>query len=162
MNACDLCKLLRPGPERNSVGEMRLVVTVAKTESELAAALGIRHAVFVVEQGVPAGIDVDGLDGECLHFIARQGDRAVATARARTTPKGWKIERVAVLVEQRGQGVGTVLVRRVLEDSPAGASVYVHAQRGALAFWESLGFVAHGPGFDEGGIPHRLMLWQQR
>lgn len=133
-------------------------VTVARSDGELAAARAIRHAVFVVEQGVPVEVEVDGLDPACEHYLAWSGERPVATARARATAKGWKIERVAVLPDCRGQNSGSALVRRVLESSPPGASVYVHAQQGALGFWEQLGFVAVGPGFEEGGIPHRVMV----
>ena len=124
---------------------------------ELDVALAIRRAVFVEEQGVPAELEADGKDGGSEHFLARQGERAIATARARRTDRGWKIERVAVLGAQRGLGVGMTLVRGVLELAPPGLVPYVHAQESALGFWQRAGFVAEGPSFEEAGIRHRWM-----
>jgi predicted GNAT family N-acyltransferase len=127
---------------------------------ELALVRAIRRTVFVEEQAVPVEVEVDGRDDVAEHFLVRLGELPVATARARLTPKGWKLERVAVLGSQRRLGVGMALVRYVLARAPAGAAVYVHAQEGALGFWERAGFVADGPSFEEGGIPHRWMVFR--
>jgi len=141
-----------------------MLVEVARIrgEEDQESARQIRHAVFVVEQGVPAQIEVDGLDGGCDHYLARVGDEPVATARARVTEKGWKLERVAVLQAHRGRDVGSALVHYVLATAPSDGRVYVHAQASALGFWERVGFVAEGPSFLEGGLPHRVMSLQHR
>ena len=136
----------------------RVSVQVARiSPAELEAARAIRRAVFVDEQRVPAELELDGLDGEAEHFLARLGERPVGTARARRTAQGWKLERVAVLGGERGSGVGMALVRHVLEHAPADAVVYVHAQESALGFWLRAGFVAEGPSFEEAGLVHRWM-----
>ncbi|MEY2934955.1 MAG: hypothetical protein RL033_5704 [Pseudomonadota bacterium] len=145
---------------------MSIRVVEAVTEAERALGRALRHAVFVAEQAVPPEVEVDGLDDECQHFLAllRQtaaeaDDAAVATARARITKRGWKIERVAVGRVHRGRSVGAALVGHMLAQAPRGLTVYVHAQESALGFWQRMGFVAEGPAFVEGGIPHRLMCW---
>ena len=140
---------------------MSFSVSRAVSERERSQGRALRHAVFVVEQGVPIDVEVDGLDDVCQHFLVRTGEHAVATARARTTERGWKIERVAVADEYRRRAVGTLLVQRMLADAPVGAEVYVHAQESALGFWERLGFVADGPRFVEGGIGHFGMSWRR-
>ena len=140
---------------------MSFSVSRAVSERERSQGRALRHAVFVVEQGVPIDVEVDGLDDVCQHFLVRFGEHAVATARARTTERGWKIERVAVADEYRRRAVGTLLVQRMLADAPVGAEVYVHAQESALGFWERLGFVADGPRFVEGGIGHFRMSWRR-
>jgi ElaA protein len=117
----------------------------------------IRRVVFVEEQAVPVELELDGLDDTAEHYVARLGPMPVATARARHTPKGWKVERVAVLAPQRQLGVGRALVRHVLDSAPPGVPVYVHAQQSALGFWQRAGFVAEGPSFEEAGITHRWM-----
>lgn len=133
-------------------------VSVTRIDArELDLALAIRRAVFVDEQGVPAELEADGKDQGAEHFLARQGALAVATARARRTDRGWKIERVAVLGAQRRCGVGMALVRGVLALAPAELVPYVHAQESALGFWQRAGFVAEGPSFEEAGIRHRWM-----
>jgi predicted GNAT family N-acyltransferase len=128
-------------------------------EEDLAVAHSIRLEVFVTEQAVPASIEMDGLDDQCQHFMAWQDSSAVATARLRVTPYGYKLERVAVLAAARRQGVGTSLVRCAVGSVPAGAPLYVHAQDEAIGFWQHMGFVAEGAGFDEGGIAHRRMIY---
>lgn len=146
---------------------MELSVGPAQSESERALARSIRHAVFVEEQGVPVEHEIDGLDDQCRHFLVRRrlengGQQAVATARARVTARGWKIERVAVLREQRGRSVGAALVQHMLAAAPEDLVVYIHAQQSAIGFWERLGFAAEGPEFFEAGIPHRLMSYAER
>jgi predicted GNAT family N-acyltransferase len=143
---------------------MELSVGPAESESERALGRSIRHAVFVEEQGVPAELEIDGLDDQCRHFLVRcrlenGGQQAVATARARVTARGWKIERVAVLREQRGRSVGAALVQHMLGAAPEDQVVYIHAQESAIGFWQRLGFAVEGPEFFEAGIAHRLMRW---
>jgi predicted GNAT family N-acyltransferase len=140
-----------------STADPTIRIRRAETDSERALAHEIRHAVFVLEQGVPREVEVDGRDGEALHFLAWLGARAVATARVRETADGHKLERVAVLEPLRGRRVGDALIRHVLLALPSHERVYVHAQSGAVGFWERLGFVAEGAGFTEGGIPHHYM-----
>jgi predicted GNAT family N-acyltransferase len=136
-------------------------IRVARASAdELDVVRAIRRTVFVEEQAVPVELEVDGRDDEADHFLARLGALPVATARARHTPKGWKVERVAVLRPQRQLGVGAALVRHVLGQAPVGSVVYVHAQESALGFWERLGFAAEGPRFEEAGIGHRWMVFR--
>ena len=129
------------------------------TDAELDVVRAIRRTVFVEEQAVPLEVEADRYDGVAEHFLARLGPLPVATARARSTHEGWKVERVAVLGPQRGTGVGSALIRHVLGCAPPGASVYVHAQESALGFWRRAGFVAEGPSFEEGGLSHRRMRY---
>jgi predicted GNAT family N-acyltransferase len=136
-------------------------IQVARASAdELDVVRAIRRTVFVEEQAVPVEVEVDGRDEVAEHFVARLGTLPVATARARQTPKGWKVERVAVLAPQRRLGVGMALVQHVLAQAPEGSRIYVHAQERALGFWERAGFVVEGPSFEEGGIPHRAMVFR--
>ena len=141
------------------MSQLGMAVSVVNATSDAERELGrsIRRAVFVEEQAVPLEVEVDGLDPECDHFLARLDGVPVATARARSTRSGWKLERVAVLGAHRGQAVGMALVRYMLEQAPPGVTVYVHAQESALGFWERAGFHPRGAAFHEGGIAHRLM-----
>jgi predicted GNAT family N-acyltransferase len=139
---------------------MSLVVIVAASAAERAECRAIRERVFVKEQGVPRQLEVDGLDDDCSHFLAYRAGMAIATARTRHTSRGLKLERVAVLRENRGRAAGRTLVAHVLSQVPAGATVYIHAQQSALGFWERAGFVAEGAPFEEAGIVHRFMLFR--
>jgi predicted GNAT family N-acyltransferase len=136
-----------------------MLVSRALSASDRALGRAIRRTVFVEEQSVPPELELDEIDDACEHFLVRVGGRAVATARARATAEGWKFERVAVDEAHRRSAVGRALVEHMQAEAPLGALVYIHAQEGALGFWERLGFVAEGPRFFEAGIAHRKMLW---
>jgi predicted GNAT family N-acyltransferase/predicted nucleotidyltransferase len=118
--------------------------------------------VFVVEQEVDPTEEWDAHDeagAETLHFVARDGERALGAARLRWLEGAAKIERVAVLSEARERGVG-----RALMDAAETAAwrrgaprLRIHAQTRVLAFYERIGWRAVGPEFAEAGIPHRAM-----
>lgn len=117
----------------------------------------VRHAVFVVEQGVPADLEWDGLDPQCTHALACDpGGRAIGSGRM--TPEG-RIGRMAVVADWRGRGVGARLLAALIAEARRRGldSVFLHAQVHALPFYARYGFLSQGPEFDEAGIPHREM-----
>ncbi|MFG6175734.1 GNAT family N-acetyltransferase [Halomonas sp. THAF12] len=121
------------------------------------AAGEIRRVVFIEEQAVPRDEEWDGRDPECVHFLARVDGRTVGTARL--LPDG-HIGRVAVLAEARGLGIGLALMQAAIVAARhrGFSSVELAAQTHALAFYERLGFAAHGETFQDAGIPHRNMV----
>lgn len=124
-------------------------------------ALDIRRTVFVEEQDVSEAIEFDDKDGEARHFVARKGTDAVGTARVRLLGQETaRVERVAVLPEYRGSGVGI----RVMEAAHQYARdedrsrVVVHAQVRVEEFYESLDYETVGEVDDETDIPHVKMV----
>lgn len=117
----------------------------------------VREAVFVVEQMVPASLEWDGSDAECIHALVSDADGTVI-GTGRLAPDG-KIGRMAVLREYRGKGAGdAILVQLLSAARTAGFKrCYLHAQVHALGFYAKHGFEPHGPEFDEADIPHREM-----
>lgn len=117
----------------------------------------IRRVVFIEEQCVPQKEEWDGRDEECSHFIAYLEDQPVGTARL--LPDG-HIGRVAVLDSARGAGIGYQLMEAAIQAAREAGHTHValSAQLHALAFYQRLGFVAHGGTFMDAGIPHREML----
>ena len=116
----------------------------------------IRRIVFIDEQQVPQEEEWDGRDTECLHFLATLNGEPVGTARL--LPDG-HIGRVAVLSSARGTGIGYQLMEAAIKAAREAGHSYaaLSAQLHALAFYERLGFVAHGDVFMDAGIPHREM-----
>ncbi|HSP32434.1 MAG TPA: GNAT family N-acetyltransferase [Halomonas sp.] len=131
-------------------------ISIGDWETLGTAASDIRRRVFIDEQNVPQEEEWDGLDSECQHFIAMLDDQPVGTARLLPDAH---IGRVAVLKGARGTGIGVLLMRAAIEAARhAGHSqVALSSQVHALAFYERLGFVAHGDEFLDAGIPHREM-----
>ncbi|MFN7757293.1 MAG: GNAT family N-acetyltransferase [Betaproteobacteria bacterium] len=117
----------------------------------------IRYAVFVDEQKVPAEIELDDWDALSLHALALDAQgRVLGTGRL--LPDG-HIGRMAVLQSARGQGVGTALLRALLQAARARGDreVVLSAQTHAMPFYEKAGFIAEGDDYDDAGIPHRQM-----
>lgn len=119
----------------------------------------LRRVVFVQEQGVAAEEEFDEYESVSVHFAAVLDGEVVACARYRVTTSGFKIERMAVRLERRGQGLGSLVLRHVLEvlnalPSRSLSPVYLHAQVQALGFYLKHGFVPEGDEFEEAGIGH--------
>lgn len=122
--------------------------------------LAIRYEVFVLGQGVPPEIEVDGHDPTCIHFLATWKDEAVGTARLRMLQdKRGKAERVAVRPPWQGKGVGAALMRALEAEAVRRGLVelVLNAQEAVMPFYTALGFVGEGERFMEASIPHRKM-----
>jgi predicted GNAT family N-acyltransferase len=129
---------------------------LADWHADRADLTGIRRLVFVTEQGIPAADEFDGRDEACVHVIARLNRDPVGTGRL--DPAG-KIGRIAVIAGQRGRGIGTQILLRLIEEARRRGirEPYLHAQVQAVPFYGKLGFSPEGDKFDEAGIPHVRM-----
>lgn len=116
----------------------------------------IRFAVFVEEQGVPAELEMDDNDAQCVHALAYRDGSAIGTGRL--LPDG-HIGRMAVLKEARGSGAGRAMLDRLVEAARrrGDREVLLSAQTHALGFYRAAGFEPEGPVYEEAGIPHQAM-----
>lgn len=117
----------------------------------------IRFAIFVGEQNVPPGIELDDMDAKSVHAIAYAPDgKAVGTGRL--LPDG-RIGRMAVLREWRRLGVGAAILEALLEEARrrGHTEVVLSAQLQAAEFYRNHGFVAEGKVYQEAGILHQKM-----
>ncbi len=120
----------------------------------------IRKKVFVFEQNVRAEDEYDQYEETSNHYIAKIEMKYVGTARWRFTDEGIKLERFAVLDAYRNEGIGTLILNKVLEDvkKEGKKKIYLHAQLPAIKFYERAGFVKEGPQFSECNIDHYKMV----
>lgn len=117
----------------------------------------LRFAIFVGEQNVPSGIELDDVDASCTHAIAYEAEgKAVGTGRL--LPDG-RIGRMAVIKEFRRMGVGAAILEALMEQArkQGDAEVTVSAQLQAAEFYRGFGFVAEGKVYEEAGILHQAM-----
>tara|TARA_B100000902_G_scaffold223178_1_gene212014 strand:+ start:1655 stop:2083 length:429 start_codon:yes stop_codon:yes gene_type:complete len=120
-------------------------------------AFKIRHTVFVIGQNCPEDIEYEN-EEICTHFLLTYNREPIGTARYRKTNIGYKLERFAVLKEQRGKGFGHKILKAMLEDlSNYQGVIYMHAQVDVLPFYEKIGFKKEGKIFEEAGIMHYKM-----
>lgn len=128
--------------------------------NDLDACHALRRRVFIEEQNVSEADEMDDLDGQAIHLLAHENGQPLGTARLILKGDTGKIGRVAVLAEARGRGIGAALMRAALEALRARTGIRraaLSSQTHAIGFYEKLGFVAHGPVYDDAGIPHRDM-----
>ncbi|MFW6296021.1 MAG: GNAT family N-acetyltransferase, partial [Halothece sp.] len=122
----------------------------------------IRTQVFVIEQGISAEIETDQWENDSTHYLLTEDNKALATARWRLIDEHTaKIERVAVLKEARRRGLGTELMRYLLQDihsKPNIKTIKLGSQNAAIPFYEKLGFQVVGEEYLDAGIPHHLMV----
>ncbi|MGN7471637.1 GNAT family N-acetyltransferase [Brevibacillus sp. SAFN-007a] len=127
-------------------------------------ALAVRRAVFIEEQEVPADLEIDEHDRQgsgTLHFVAYNEQEPVGASRLRPYAPGVaKIERVAVLKQERGTGLGRQIMLAMEEAAKELGydSLKLNAQTHAQRFYEKLGYEPHGDVFHEAGIAHIAMV----
>jgi predicted GNAT family N-acyltransferase len=151
---------------RNGRGRRaRIKMTVERiTEIEngsplLAAAFDLRREVFVIEQGVPAELEIDELDQGATHLVAMVDESVVGTLRILQHEGAAKIGRVAVRAAARGTGIGARLMERAaaIARERGYREIVLHAQVPVAAFYRRLGYIEEGEPFEEAGIPHVAM-----
>ena len=120
----------------------------------------LRFAIFVGEQNVPAGIELDDLDAKCVHAVAFDVDnKPIGTGRL--LPDG-HIGRMAVVKEWRRRGIGAEILEALIDEARKRGhkEVVLSAQLQAAEFYRNHGFVAEGKVFEDAGILHQHMRRQ--
>ena len=136
----------------------------ALTVSALYDVLALRQLVFVVEQRCIYN-DCDEKDKVALHLLGKD-DAGELVAYARLLPAGTSftepaIGRVVTHPDVRRTGAGRALMTKAIDEARVAFGrrrIRIGAQRYLTRFYESLGFAAVGPEYDEDGIPHIEML----
>ena len=121
----------------------------------------VRQEVFILEQGVPAQLELDEFDSSAAHVLAYQDSDCIGTGRlVNLGDKQAQIGRMAVLAKFRGKGVGRQILRKLVDlaASQGARKIILHSQVSAIPFYEKQGFQAQGDVYDEAGIPHRNMM----
>jgi predicted GNAT family N-acyltransferase len=139
---------------------MAIAIVPADTEELRERAFALRHAVFVVEQHVPAPLERDEHDAEAYIAVVLDHDRCIATGRLVRQAGGvGRVGRMAVDARWRRHGLGG----QILEALEARArsdglrEVELHAQCYVEAFYANRGYARVGDVFEEAGIDHVVM-----
>ena len=117
----------------------------------------LRFAIFVGEQNVPAGIELDDHDAHCVHAVAFDVDnKPIGTGRL--LPDG-HIGRMAVVKEWRRRGIGAEILEALMAEArkQGHTEAILEAQLQAAEFYRGFGFVAEGKVYEDAGILHQRM-----
>jgi putative N-acetyltransferase (TIGR04045 family) len=134
------------------------------TAEALAAHHAIRRAVFVDEQAVFVGSDLDEHDHDprTVHVLGRHDGVPAGAVRLYPLDEAgalWQGDRLAVLSEFRTSGLGAPLVRFAVATAGAlgGREMVAHVQVANEVFFRRLGWTRTGDIEDYVGRPHMLM-----
>ena len=136
-------------------------IVVASEPSELIDHFQLRRTIFIEEQGVDETLEMDGLDDSATLIVLYLNNQPIGCARYRVLDTAVKVERVGVLKEYRGQGLGQEIMAfveaQILEytDKPW---ITLNAQLTAKQFYLRLGYVPIGEQFSEANILHQKMM----
>ncbi len=136
---------------------MKYTLKITDWKNDRAALAAIRRKVFIEEQNVPEELEWDKDDTSCKHIlVSNENNTCIATGRIK--PEG-HIGRMAVLKEYRHCGIGSVVLKKLIEIAKAQKlqKVFLHAQISALEFYKKQGFEICSDEFMDAGIPHRTM-----
>lgn len=114
--------------------------------------------MFVDEQDVPVHMEIDEHDAaDAHHYLGWLGGEPVAAARIVVFPNYAKLQRIALLAEHRGKGIGGEILDELINCAGRLAPnlpIALDAQLQAKGLYEKHGFVAQGDVFDDAGIDH--------
>lgn len=117
----------------------------------------IRTTVFTNEQGAVAGEEFDSYDNDADFALVVDDNGTIAgTGRVALVDNGYKIGRIAILKEYRGNHLGDMLVKALIKKaySKGAKSVFVDSQLHAIPFYEKIGFATCGEQIVDRGLPH--------
>ena len=141
---------------------MSALIRTAAGDADLAAAVAVRRAVFIEEQGVSEAEELDGRDAEALHLLAVEPDgTVVGTCRILAAGEKIKLGRVAVLARARRRGIAAALLREAERQARAlaGERIVLAAQTSALGLYEQAGYEVTSGVFLDAGLEH---VWMQK
>jgi len=142
---------------------MLLDIRFTQNNKDMLSCLDLRRTVFIEEQNVPENEEVDGDDPDCDHILLTVSDMPVGAARLKYYNDFIKVQRVCVLKNYRGQGIGSKIINfiiRHVEKNDIRSSVRLGSQIHALEFYKRLGFIEFGEEYLDAGIFHKDMEFQ--
>jgi putative N-acetyltransferase (TIGR04045 family) len=157
--------VLYPAAVREGGGAIgsTIVCRQARGPAERADHYAIRHQVFVEEQAVFSGSDLDSRDGDSAILLIGYHDGVPAGSvrlyEIDPDARIWQGDRLAVLGPYRVRGVGAPLVRCAVATAAArgGRTMIAHIQLQNVAFFRRLGWTAFDGTELYAGLPHQPM-----
>lgn len=134
-------------------------VQTADWQHDQQALVDIRTRVFVDEQKVPANLEIDGMDPQCVHVKATIPS-GVIIGTARLLPSNY-IGRMCVLKPFRNHGAGRLMLSYLIEHAQRQniRALMLNAQISAQPFYQRFGFKPDSEIFLEAGIKHVHMTY---
>lgn len=137
-----------------------ITIKKASTAQDIEHGIAIRLKVFVEGQAVPIQEEIDGNDPVSDHYLVSYHGCLAGVARVRYVGDYAKIERVAILENYQGRGLGRELMQFILSDLHKQSlvkTVKLSSQVHAIPFYEKFGFIVCSEEYQDVGIAHKDM-----
>lgn len=135
---------------------------ISPFDADFSALMEIRKEVFINEQGAVASQEFDMYDDitSGAYFVGAYVDGVVVGTGRLIISSKYKIGRVAVKKEYRGNKIGSQIVETLLNKavSLGAEKVYVDSQPHAVALYESFGFEVFAKDIIDRGLEHIPMV----
>lgn len=138
---------------------MNVKLKVTKTFKEKIEAIKVRSKVFVLGQKVDPYLELEDEENS-IGAIAIINNNVIAAGRFRKVHQDIKLERIAVLPEYRGKGIGSKLTKFIIKKAKETKhkKIYLNSQYYVCNFYEKLGFRKVGRPFYQAKIKHIKMV----
>lgn len=147
---------------REEVRKDDMRVVRASSERDIEAAYGVWN-LCAEDEGMGSFVPDDrDREQSTVVLLARcKKEGVVGAARYLRRGQNVLLERVCVLPGRRGEGIGRMLVEKmIVMASPVDGAVYVNAKRGEMGFFSILGFETQGNDIFEDGTLARVMVYR--
>ena len=166
--ALERTRRVRPDLAPGALDGVDGVVVSAATPADAGELFTLQRAAFVAEGRINASLEIPPLTQTLEELaaslltpgtvlVARSGHRIVATVRGTLRDDGtWWVSRLMVAPDQQRHGLGSALLRRILDAAPPGAPAGLltgAASRRNLDLYRRFGFRVVEQGVDEAGVP---------
>jgi predicted GNAT family N-acyltransferase len=139
---------------------LNIEVRSVQNKQELEALYYQRWLVLRSPLNMGKGTEKDQHDDSAFHLVAISNDQVIGSARLRELSTDLaSIAYVAVTSEFQNQGIGTKLIKKLIEKAQEKnfKSLRLMSRLQALGFYKRLGFVEQGVSFNYLDIPHIFM-----
>lgn len=140
---------------------MDINITEPKSDLDCVFLRNIRIRVFVIEQQIPWQWEFDDYDKIARHILVKDQDKIIGTGRLfpYLGNDDYKLGRIAVLKEYRGNGIGTKILKHlelIAKDKKVN-QIILEAQSDKLNFYLKENYIIEGDKYLMDGIYHNLM-----
>ena len=142
---------------------MELFIFKGTDICKLKLAIDIRTEVFIKEQGVSNDEEFDDKDPVSYYILIKEKNKPIGCGRVYFQNNIAHLGRIAVIKEQRKNGVGRIVVENLIEIAKGKLpeAITLGAQLQAAPFYEKLGFKSYGDVYTDAGIEHINMSYSE-
>lgn len=130
-------------------------------DEDISEALHVRRKVFKEEQHLNENNEnKDDIDEKSIIVVGYYNEKPIATGRLYFDGVDYKISKIAVLHEYRGNNYGDFIVRMLIDKAFifGAKSIHVISQGNAKSFYEKIGFKVIGETYIEDGVERIPMV----